>query len=264
MGFSAATLALTAIALAAMGCGRSSLGSDGVADTVVVGVDSGVEAGVGSPPPPGFALPPPPPDVCVPTGAACGRSLDCCGGTCEGGRCLPSDPRCLTFGEPCNFATPCCGALSCRARVCGRPPPPPPQCAPSGAACGAAADCCNGLPCAGGVCGGPRPLCKPDREACASAVECCAGQCSAFVCGGPFACPAASGGCGACIAARCCQEEGVCLLEGACTASFACFNACRAGGGGFGCANECLSKPPTQAENNMYACGFQKCVAECQ
>ena len=249
---------IASIGFASSACGRSALDDD----LAAVGTSSNVDGGreTSTPPP---SSPGPPTTTCIPGGSGCTSSLDCCSGNCADGVCAVPDPSCLQRGAPCGALSDCCGALSCHGGVCGGPTPPP-QCQPPGATCGGPSDCCNGLPCTGGTCGGVPPACKPDRASCASAAECCAGQCNAFVCGGPFACPPAAGECGGCIAARCCQEQGVCLLEAACTASWTCFNDCRARGGGFNCANDCLSKPPTQAENNVYACGFQQCALECQ
>ncbi len=227
------------------GCGRSSLDDD------LASAPGDVDGGGSTAP------------TCIRSGLRCTDALDCCSGGCEAGKCEIAEPACLEFGFSCTWASTCCGALSCWNGSCGHPPKVP-ECAPPGATCRETADCCSGLACAGGTCGGTRSSCKADRTSCSSPSECCTGRCSAFVCGGPFACPPAAGDCGACIAAGCCQEQGVCLLEGACMTSFACFNGCRAAGGGFGCANDCLSKPPTQAENNVYACGFQKCALECQ
>ncbi|MGC4115392.1 MAG: hypothetical protein QM765_12470 [Myxococcales bacterium] len=148
--------------------------------------------------------------VCLPMGATCTSSADCCSGTCTSGEiestCTPpvqgyddagrpifvpwdggtapgrdagtspgldAGPVCKADGLSCTAASECCSG-GCRmgeiSGTCG-------VCKLDGISCAAASDCCSGN-CTGGKC----TTCKANGTSCTSAAQCCSGTCSGGVC----------------------------------------------------------------------------------
>ena len=57
--------------------------------------------------------------ACLPGGAVCRTTSDCCSQACTGGTC-ESPPACAAFGAVCTVASDCCDAAAgCSAKACG-------------------------------------------------------------------------------------------------------------------------------------------------
>jgi len=90
-------------------------------------------------------------ETCLPDGAECSFSDECCGGFC-----LPIDDtgtlvcgaQCVELGGTCTAHADCCDNMVCEDEVCQINPY---ECAPIGAACEEPEDCCSG-DCLGGTC----------------------------------------------------------------------------------------------------------------
>lgn len=191
--------------------------------------------------------PPPPPPPCQPDGYRCQSGAQCCGGSCDSGRCGPA---------PIFDAG---------------------VCLPDGDACMTYADCCSGV-CGAGVCGGAvfdsGPTCAPDGYGCQSYTDCCSGVCAYGACGAPGvdagppppACsPPGPTTCDACFAAACCAQLGACEADPTCSAALGCFTTCYVPGTGnaASCSSRCGQQDPSPAGNALSQCAASSCTGAC-
>lgn len=113
---------------------------------------------------------------CLVESSACSRDIDCCAGSCSGGKCQGSvTPVCAQNGASCNGSGDCCSGI-CTGGTCSN------ACAPRGSTCSANADCCSGK-CSNGVC--RKFGCFAAGDLCISDVDCCQDACdkSRGICG---------------------------------------------------------------------------------
>lgn len=88
------------------------------------------------------------PGECLPRGAQCSGSANCCGDMICNGMELSTCKECTPLGSYCDIWETCCGEFICSSNDSGTCIDPA-LCRPEGVACEDAEQCCEGLICGG-------------------------------------------------------------------------------------------------------------------
>jgi hypothetical protein len=117
-------------------------------------------------------------NYCLPVGAACTWSLDCCAMACRGGVCVAGH-SCIVVGQDCVDGAECCSGFCSadadagQSGLCTADPAAP--CSPTGEACGACCGACDAV----GRCDFGPGSCRAIGALCEQDGDCCVGQCRA-------------------------------------------------------------------------------------